>query len=140
MRIVVDTNVLLSGLLWRGAPHSLLERARDGDVTLVSSPALLAELAEVLERPQFESILARSHTSLERSVAEVQTLSEVVAPSPLPAPVSRDADDDEVLALALAAQVDLIVSGDRDLLDLRVFQEIPIITPAEALHRIETQK
>jgi uncharacterized protein len=137
VRAILDTNVLLSGLLWHGKPHTLLERVRDGTVTLVSSPALLAELAEVIERPQFASVLARSNTSRERSLAEVQALVEVTAPAPLPTPVCRDPDDDEVLALARATQVDLIGSGDKDLLDLHSFDSIPIVTPADALRRID---
>jgi putative PIN family toxin of toxin-antitoxin system len=140
VRAIIDTNVLLSGLLWHGTPHALLERVRAGTVTLVSSPVLLAELAEVLEQPKFEAILARSNTSRERSLAEIQALAEVSAPTPLPTPVCRDPDDDHVLALALTSQVDLIVSGDKDLLDLNSFENIPIVTPAEALRTIEAQK
>lgn len=60
--------------------------------------------------------------------------------APLPARVCRDPDDDEVLALALTAQVDLIVSGDNDLLDLHAFERIPIVIPADALRRVEAQK
>jgi predicted nucleic acid-binding protein len=55
-------------------------------------------------------------------------------------PVCRDPDDDELLALALAAQVELIVSGDDDLLDLHSFEGVAIVTPAEALRRVEAQK
>ena len=58
VRAVVDTNVLLSGLFWRGRPHALMERVRTGALTLISSPALLAELAEVMNRPKFQVILA----------------------------------------------------------------------------------
>jgi putative PIN family toxin of toxin-antitoxin system len=140
VRAIIDTNVLVSGLFWHGNPHALLEHVRAGTVTLISSPALLAELAEVLARPKFDVILLRSNTSRERSFAEVQALAEVITPAPLPAPVCRDPDDDEVLALALAAQVDLIVTGDTDLLDLHSFERIPIVTPAEALPRIKAQK
>ena len=50
VRAVVDTNVLLSGLFWRGRPHALIEQVRAGTLTLISSPALLAELAEVMNR------------------------------------------------------------------------------------------
>jgi putative PIN family toxin of toxin-antitoxin system len=117
----------------------LLDRVRDGTLTLVSSPVLLAELAEVLEEPKFEAILIRSNTSRERCLAEVQTLAEVITPTPLSAPICRDPDDDHVLALALTAQADLIVSGDKDLLELNAFQ-IPILAPADALRRIESQK
>jgi putative PIN family toxin of toxin-antitoxin system len=139
VRAIIDTNVLLSGLLWHGTPHALLDRVRDGTVTLVISPVLLAELAEVLEEPKFEAILARSSTSRERSLAEIQALAEVITPVPLSAPICRDPDDDHVLALALTALVDLIVSGDKDLLEINSFQ-IPILTPADALRRIEAQK
>lgn len=83
MRAIVDTNVLVSGLLWHGPPHTLLDRVRDGTVTLVSSPALLAELAEVLERAKFDAILIASNTSRERSLAEIQALAEVMTPTPL---------------------------------------------------------
>jgi uncharacterized protein len=140
VRAIIDTNVLVSGLLWHGNPHALIAHVRAGTVTLISSPALLAELTEVLARPKFDVILLRSNTSRERCLAEVQALAELTTPAPLPAPVCRDPDDDEVLALALAAQVDLIVTGDTDLLDLHPFERIPILTPADALPRIEAQK
>ena len=51
VRAVIDTNVLLSGLFWRGAPHALIEHLRAGTLVMVSSPALLAELAELIARP-----------------------------------------------------------------------------------------
>jgi uncharacterized protein len=53
VRAVLDTNVLRSGLFWRGAPHALIEQVRAGALTVISSPSLLAELAEVLNRPKF---------------------------------------------------------------------------------------
>jgi putative PIN family toxin of toxin-antitoxin system len=130
VRAVIDTNVLLSGLLWHGAPHALIEHVRAGTLAMVSSPALLAELDEVISRAKFAEILARSNTLRERSLAEMRQLAEVIVPPPLPQPVCRDPDDDHVLACALAAQADLIVSGDADLLDLREYQSIRIIERA----------
>ena len=112
MKAVIDTNVLIAGLLWRGPPHTLLEHVRAATVSLLSSPALLAELADVIGRAKFDAILTRTNTSRERSLAEVRRLAEVIDPPPLPQPVCRDPDDDQVLALALAAKVELIVSGD----------------------------
>lgn len=125
MRAISDTNVLISGLLWHGPSHRPLERVRDGALTLISSPALLAELAEFIDRPKFDAILIQSNTSRERSLAEIQALAEVIAPAPLPKPVCRDPDDDAVLALALAAQVDFIVSGE-----LTLFLQAAIVPPA----------
>lgn len=124
MRAVIDTNVLLSGLLWRGAPHELLEQVRNGELTLISSP-------------KFDAILVHSNTSRSRTLDELHRLAEVIEPPPLPQPVCCDADDDAVLAVAIAGQADLIVSGDDDLLSLKIHQDIPIVTPAEAAQRIK---
>jgi putative PIN family toxin of toxin-antitoxin system len=133
VRAVIDTNVLLSGLLWRGVPHVLLEQVRNGKIQLISSPALLSELAEVINRPKFDDILVRSDTSRINMLHELQQLADVVAPSSSMQPVCRDADDDEVLAVAIASQADCIITGDDDLLSLKTFQDIPIITPDEAV-------
>ena len=136
MRAVIDTNVLLSGLLWRGPSYALLEQVRNGAVTFISSPALLAELAEVLARPKFDTVLSRSNSSRQQMLAKVRMLAEVIDPPPLTQPVCRDPDDDAVLALARAAQADVIVSGDDDLLSLTSFDSIPILNPAQALARV----
>ena len=123
-------------MLWGGTPHALLEHVRNGTLTLISSPALLAELARVLERPKFDVILLRSHTSRAQTLAEVRQLAEVIDPPPLAQPVCRDPDDDAVLALAIAAQADIVISGDDDLLCLGSFEGIPVLTPAQALQRV----
>jgi uncharacterized protein len=137
VRAVLDTNVLLSGLFWRGTPHALIEQARAGALTVISSPSLLAELAEVINRPKFQAILDRSNTDPEEMLADLQRLVEIIDPPPLPAPVSRDPSDDAVLALAAAAGVDLIISGDADLLTVGSYAGIPITDPVEAIIRIQ---
>jgi len=133
VRAVLDTIVLISGLLWRGPPHVLIERARAGDWTIVSSSVILAEFSSVIRRRKFMRILALSRTDLDRTLRELRLLAEIVEPlSPVPA-VSRDPADDVVLAIAVMARSDLIVSGDDDLLSLRVHEGIPIVDPAAAL-------
>lgn len=136
VRAVIDNNVLIAGLLWRGPPHALLTHVRNGLVSLISSPALLAELEDVLGRAKFDAILTRTNTARDRALAEVRQLAEVIDPPPLPQPVCRDPDDDEVLALALAARADVIVSGDADLLVLQQFEGIPILDPVQTLQRM----
>lgn len=136
VRAVVDTNVLLSGLLWRGAPHALLGHVRNGSVSLICSPALLGELLDVLGRPKFQVVLARASVEAHQLYAELRQLSEIMEPPPLPSPVSRDPDDDAVLALAVAAQADVIVSGDADPLALGSYVRIPIVDVSAALARI----
>jgi len=138
VRAVIDTNMLVSGLLWTGKPHTLIEQVRAGTLTLVSSPALLAELAEVVTRPKFKDILARSNTNPELMLTQVRLLAEIFDP-PLPESVSRDRDDDAVLALAAAARPDLIITDDKDLLVLGNHAGIPIVSATDALARIAPQ-
>jgi putative PIN family toxin of toxin-antitoxin system len=136
VRAIIDTNVFIAGLLWRGSPHVLLEHARAGTLTVISSSTLIAELAGVLGRAKFAAILSKTSTSLERTTAEVRQLAEIIDPPPLEHPVCRDSTDDHVLALALSANADMVVSGDDDLLVLGSFANIPIVTSAEAAQRL----
>jgi len=133
VRIVADTNAALSGLLWQGPPRQIIDHARAGAVTLHSSLTLLAELAEVIGRGKFAQRIQRAGVSALALIEDYQRLAVLLEPEPLATPVSRDPDDDHVLACALAAHADLIVSGDRDLLVLDRFQDIRILTAAQAL-------
>ncbi len=137
MRLVLDTNVVFSALLWRGKPYQLLDAlSRRPDVYLFSSPALLEELADVLARPLAVERLALIGTTVNEVLALYRTVVEVVEPALAPR-VVRDADDDRVIAAALAAHAAFIVSGDDDLLSISSYQGIRIINAAEALRRIE---
>ncbi len=100
---------------------------------LCTSLALLAELAEVIGRPKFVHRAQAAGLSAAALVQDYARLAEIVEPASLPEPISRDPDDDVVLATALGAGADLIVSGDRDLLDLGVFRDVRIVTATDAL-------
>lgn len=136
MRIVADTNTVLSGLLWQGPPRQIIDQARAGAVTLHTSLTLVAELAEVIGRGKFARRILHANLSATRLVEDYRRLAVLADPPPLPAPVSRDPDDDHVLACALAAEATLIVSGDDDLLSLGTFRDIPILPAHEALDLI----
>jgi putative PIN family toxin of toxin-antitoxin system len=134
VRIVLDTNVAVSALLWQGTAHRLLQaiRHRQG-AQLFSSPALLAELLDVLSRPFAVKRLALIGKSAREVVADYLEAVELVEPSSVPRVVPNDADDDEVIACAVAAQANLIVSGDQHLLDLGdSFQGMTIVSTAGA--------
>lgn len=134
MRIVADTNVVLSGLLWQGPPRRLLDLARERKVSLCTSLTLVAELAEVIARDKFAERVRAAGLSVAELVQDYERLAEVITPEALPAPVSRDPDDDHVLACALAGKAELIVSGDkRHLLILGEYQGIPIRTASDAV-------
>jgi uncharacterized protein len=136
MRIVADTNTVLSGLLWQGPPRRLLDLARQRTVTLCASPTLLAELAEVIGRDKFVKRVHAATLSAAELVQDYERLAEIVEPQPLPILTSRDPDDDHVLACALAGKADIIVSGDHDLLTLHEYQGMPILSTTAALARL----
>ena len=136
MRLVLDTNVVVSALLWRGTPHKLLAACRNSSTSFYTSSVLLQELAGILDRDKFAKILAANVFTAKDALDEYVNFSHVVKTQPLVRPVCPDPDDDAVLACALAAKADLIVSGDSDLLNLGEYQGIAIVSPAEALKRI----
>ena len=133
MRLVLDTNIVISGLIWGGVPRRLLDMAHDGDVILFTSSALLDELAEVLTRDKFQAILTSQRATPAFLMQHYGMLAKLVAPQAIERTV-RDADDDVVIATALAAQADIIVTGDHDLLVLHPYQSIQILNPADALN------
>jgi putative PIN family toxin of toxin-antitoxin system len=137
VRIVLDTNVVLSALLWRGTPHRLLDVIRSrGDARLFTSPALLDELADVLTRPSATKRLALIGRTVREVLADYVEAVEVVEPEQVPRVVPTDVDDDQVIAAAIAAGADWIVSGDADLLSMESHEGIPIITAAQAAQQI----
>ena len=139
MRAVLDTNVVVSALIWGGTPYKLLQAATDGDIELFTSPALLAELRGVLAREHLASRLAKQRSSLEQAIGLYGELTISVSPLSTPRAVPRDVDDDQVIAAALAARADLVISGDADLLSVEDFEGIAIITAREAVDRIEAR-
>ena len=138
MRIVLDTNVALSALLWRGTPHHLLASiAQRSSIQLCSSTALLEELADVLTRPSAAKRLALIDKTASAVLADYVDAIELVEPVTVPRVVVGDVDDDQVIAAAVAARAILIVSGDRKhLLPLGSHQGIDIVEAAEAIRRI----
>jgi putative PIN family toxin of toxin-antitoxin system len=138
MKLVVDTNVLVSAFLWEGTPGRLIELAGEKECRLFTSRILIDELAEVLQRKKLAKQVQATGFTAEQMLHNYQKLATTVTARRLAQQVSRDTDDDAVLACALAAQADLIVSGDDDLLVLKQFQGIRIVTAAQAVKSFTT--
>lgn len=135
LHLVLDTNTVLSGLLWSGTPKRLIAAARAAEVTLFSSVPLLEELGGVILREKFRPLLTTRGIKAEELFNGYAALCRIVEPVRIQR-TSIDPDDDAVLATGLAASADLIVSGDAHLLNLKTFHRIPIITAADAVSRI----
>ena len=136
MHLVLDTNIVVSGLIWGGVPRQLLELGRDNQITFFTSSVLLDELADVLEKEKFAALLASQGITPAFLMQRYGMLAKLVKPQPIERTV-RDIDDDAVIATALAAKVDVIATGDNDLLVLHPYQEIQILNAADALRHIQ---
>jgi putative PIN family toxin of toxin-antitoxin system len=136
VKLVADTNVVVSGLLWLGNPGRLLEAAARRELTLYTSLALVAELSRVLAGGKLASRVARSGLPAAELLTRYLNVAIVVQPEATPRVVLADPDDDHVLACALAAKADVIVSGDNELLVLKSYQGIPVLRAADALRRV----
>lgn len=139
MRVVADTNIIISGLFWRSAPRQILDLARAKEITLFTSPALLAELRDVLGREKFAAGLFRVGQTSNETLARYAALATLVHPKSIQPVVKTDPDDDIVLACAIAAQAEVIVSGDSHLRDLKTYQSIPILSATVFLEQFKKE-
>lgn len=136
MRVVADTNIVVSGFLWRGNPRLVLEAARDGRINLYTSGVLLDELEDVLIREKFAGRLHEAGVEAHELVLGYGALAKVVEPAKIEPVVYADPDDDAVIACAISSQSEIIVSGDSHLLELRRYENIRIVTAAELITEI----
>lgn len=121
-RIVVDTNVLVSGLLFGG----------QGRLRIIATHAILQEYIRVLAYPKFKLTKTEIRGLLDEVILP---LIEVVRVDAVPAIIAADPSDDQFLAAAVAGSADAVVSGDKHLLGLKSYRGIPIITSAELNRR-----
>jgi putative PIN family toxin of toxin-antitoxin system len=135
MRVILDTNVAISGLLWGGPPHRLIDAAIEGAIEIFTSSVLLTELREVLAYAKLAKRMAETDSSVDSVVDRYVAIAQLTAPARISPTVIGDPDDDHVLACAIAAQAELIVIRDTRLLNLHV-HGIPIVPTAEAVRRI----
>lgn len=139
MRIVIDTNVAISGLLWYGAPNQILKWAREGLLKIVSCEETTAELRRIIEYEKFTQRLSVLGFSQAEVLAYFMNLVfHVPSPEFIPEKILEDPFDNFFLALASENTARLIVSGDKHLLTLEEYSGIQIVTPSEACRVIET--
>ena len=127
MKVVCDTNVLISGILFGGHARAILSLAAQGAIVNCISPDILREMGEVLARPKFD-------LSPDQVSGILQLLGdsfETARPAARVAAIKTDDSDNRILEAAWAAGAKCIVSGDKDLLNLRAWRGIRILSPAD---------
>ena len=133
--VVLDTNLLVSYLLTQGKTITrIIDYWENGDIIVVVSPAIVEELAEVVQRPRL-----RQHMTVDPQVIinlllsdAIQTRGDLAFPG-----ASRDPKDDKFLACAVEGEAAYLVSGDEDLLSLKQFRDVLIMSPANFVRLIE---
>ena len=133
MRVVIDTNILISAIFWPGKPKQLLNQVRRGDITFLTSQALLTELKAVLTRE--DKPFKLSEEEARRVLRSISGIAEIVQPHSS-VTRCRDETDNRVLECALDGRADWIITGDTHLLELRSFEGIKITTVADFLRAV----
>lgn len=127
MRVVLDTNVFISGLFFTGPPHQILKAWRDGKLKLLISMEILEEYQRVGSAlaEQFPKI------DLKPMLEFIVIYAEMVVAPPLPEPVCADPDDDKFLACAITSNTRIVVSGDKHLLQVSGYQGVQVLRPRQ---------
>jgi uncharacterized protein len=127
LKVILDTNVLISGIFFSGPPYQILKAWHSQKIQLVISSAIYEEYRRVAD------LLKKKHKKIDISsiLHQIDINSDIINPQNLPKPVFENPDNDKFIACALSGKVKIIVSGDKHLLKLSGFKGIMIIRPNE---------
>ena len=134
-KAVLDTNVLVSGVIASGYSASILDAARREEIRLVTSAHLLEEFSDVISRRHIARKYPKAAEEAEALLDFLRAFAVLASGIPEPGTISPDRDDDFVLACALEEKADCIVSGDPHLLNLKIYKGISILTPKQFVER-----
>jgi len=127
-KVVLDTNSLVSALLWDGNEAKIIEKAEKKEIQLFISQEILEELEGVLKREKFIKRLESREYTVEKAVAKIALISTLIEPNVVIDVIKEDSEDNKVLECAVSAKAKYIISGDNHLLSLRSYKGIIIFT------------
>jgi len=136
MKVVLDTNVFISGVFFSGPPYQILKAWRDGKIQLVLSEKILEEYLRVAE------VLSERFPQIQLSpILELLTVeAEFTFSFDLPRPVCADPDDDKFIECAIAGKAEAIISGDKHLLKASGYHGLEVMTPREFVDKFTGKK
>jgi putative PIN family toxin of toxin-antitoxin system len=125
IKAVLDVNILISGLFWKGPSRCIIDLAITHHIESVTSPDILAELEAVL----YEDFSDIPYNRIEEIIRDTLSYSRLVAAERISVKGLRDIKDTKIIACALSGKAEYIVTGDKDLLVLKEYKGVRIITP-----------
>lgn len=135
-KVVLDTNALISGLLWDGNEATIIEKAEKREIQLFISPKILEEVEGVLKREKFTKRLEGKEYTVEKAVAKIALISTLIEPNINIKEIKEDSDDNRILECALAAEAEFIISGDSHLLRVAEYKGISILSASRFVRQI----
>lgn len=131
LKVVLDTNTYISGILFKGAPRQIMELIIEGKIQSFFSEEIIQEVQTVLSRNKFRLTDDNVHFI----ISEIESVSHVVFPSINLQVIDKDPDDNKILECAIEADADAIISGDNHLLELNRFQDIEIVKASDFIKK-----
>jgi putative PIN family toxin of toxin-antitoxin system len=135
MNVVLDANIYISSIFWKGNPRRVLERAIKGIDHVYITDDILDEIRGVMGREKFHL----ENDEVEHNMKSIENITNKITPVIKIEGVCRDADDDKYLACATYCNAGYIISGDGDLLALKEYRDIRIVNAKEYLERMENR-
>jgi putative PIN family toxin of toxin-antitoxin system len=136
IRIVADTNTVVSGLLWQGPPAQLIDAAINGLCEFLATEAMIDELIDVLSRRKFERRFTETGVDAPTLISRYRVLATFVLPGIITDSPLADRDDEIILACAVGGGADFIVSGDNHLLKLGQYRSIPVLRAGQMVEKL----
>lgn len=140
MKVVLDTNVLISATFWEGDSSKIVKKVEDREIELILSKDILDEFKGVLEYKEIQEKIKNKNLEMKRTVEKIISISSIVEPKNRFNVVEGDSDDDKFLECAVESNADFIVSQDNHLLKIKEFKGIKILTPSAFLTHQALQK
>ncbi len=137
LKLVLDTNTLISAFFWEGNEAELLRKIEQGKARLYITGDILSEIEQVIKRSKFNDVMGKANLTPDQIIQKIVSFSHLVIAPQLNIKVCRDEKDNKLLECAQSAKASYLVSGDDDLLSLKEYEKIPIIRASEMLKLLE---
>ena len=136
MKVVLDTNTLISAIVWRGEANKIIEVALNKKIEIIITKEILAEVIDVLNRERFDDFIENKKEKIEDLIRVILSFSTLIETKTKIELIKEDPKDNIILEAALDGKTSYIISYDRHLLNMIEFNKIKIMTPTDFLKLI----